>query len=737
MNEMKTLTMGGKTYDSFIDKTARADVDALTNRVDSLPTGGGFDYTKCGLPVLYLNGNASDMTKEKNEVELEYKLVTRKAPYYNGGVIASGTCQCKWQGSSSVRNEYAKHNYTIKFDAAFEATAAVSKRSGDPADDKESEFGSKRERKWGAQNKYCLKANWIDPSSIRNVVNAKLWGDIVRSRATSKYVSPAPTQLSTAPNGGAIDGFPCIIAINGEFEGLYTFNIPKEGWLFGMGESLTEYVVSGEENGKAACGFYSTPTFVEDANEKVDFSVEYKHKDVAEETVVASFKTAVNTVKDCSNSAAWETEVADVFDVDSAIDYYIFICCISAHDNLRRNTLYATYDGGKWFMSAYDLDTTFGSNPYGTGLFEVKTARTQFREAALTADAKHRLFGLIYQHSFDKLRSRYWELRNSVLSNENVWYMLTNFANRIPRAIYNLDAEKFADKPDYDKYPMPATTTANVENYMQYYQMHCALLDKEMALNEDEPDVPDDPVIPDGPVELVDYPVQDGLQGLYDLGGTPEATLVNHAQNPTYTPTAASKLEGSYEMDDNYVAFSGATNTSRMPTYLRLPQSDGLTYIVLFRVASGARVLLGNRSGASTAAGNGVSLRNDGVEFGKSGTYTTPSFKVGDTPVSINSTDKFAILAMTTTANELRVARYTSGALNAPLYHFEGDIDTWTSGSSGNAICIGGYGKSSNAYADADIALTAIHTGVLNDKQLESVCKFVYDYGTQKGLTIE
>lgn len=41
MNEMKTLTMGGKTYDSFTDQTARDGVAAVNKRIDNLPTGGG------------------------------------------------------------------------------------------------------------------------------------------------------------------------------------------------------------------------------------------------------------------------------------------------------------------------------------------------------------------------------------------------------------------------------------------------------------------------------------------------------------------------------------------------------------------------------------------------------------------------------------------------------------------------------------------------------------------------
>ena len=107
---------------------------------------------------------------------------------------------------------------------------------------------------------------------------------------------------------------------------------------------------------------------------------------------------------------------------------------------------------------------------------------------------KHRLFELIYKYSFDKLKARYDELRNGIknsddeaerigiLSNENVWYMFNNFVNAIPRAIYNMDADRWADKCDFYKYPMPGTTTANVENYMQYYRMHTALLDKEMEV---------------------------------------------------------------------------------------------------------------------------------------------------------------------------------------------------------------------------------------------------------------
>lgn len=157
-------------------------------------SGGNVDYAAYGLPILHLAGDTSAMTKD-NAVDLAYVYGER-----------NGTCSVKWQGSSSLA--YDKKNYTIKFDNAFEAATG-----------------------WGAQKKYCFKANYIDHSHARNIVNAKLWGQIVKSREN------VPERLKNLVNGGAIDGFPCIIMLNGEFHGLYTWNIPKDGWMLGMGNS--------------------------------------------------------------------------------------------------------------------------------------------------------------------------------------------------------------------------------------------------------------------------------------------------------------------------------------------------------------------------------------------------------------------------------------------------------------------------------------------------------------------
>ena len=234
------------------------------------------------------------------------------------------------------------------------------------------------------------------------------------------------------------------------------------------------------------------------------------------------------------------------------------------------------------------------------------------------------------------------------------------------------------------------------------------------------------------PVTIADYPVQDGLQGLYDLGGTAEASVTNHAKNPTYTPTSTPQLEGAYEMADNYVTFTGAGNSCRMSTYLRIPLvEEGLTYVALFSVTEAGgksdRPIISNCNGSG---GVGFRLGNCGVRYVSNGVAYAPPNYTYDTPIVL---DKFAILAVTFDANGYRVVCYT----NNQLVEWDSK-DTVITDWGGGALQLGGESSASTSTATARISLAAIHTGKLTDAQLEEVCEFVYDYGTNtKGLDIE
>lgn len=191
MSEMKTpiITLGGHP---LADTEARKDIIALSEEI-------AFKPDAYAMGKFYLWGDTTGMTKDDAVVlRFAYKEY-------------AGWAKVKWQGSSSIK--WPKKNYTISlyYDEACTQPMAIEIVKG-----------------WGAHHKYCFKANFIDFSHARNVVSGKLWGKVVKSRAN------VSAKLSSLPNGGAIDGFPCIIMLNDKFHGLYTWNIPKDGWMYGM-----------------------------------------------------------------------------------------------------------------------------------------------------------------------------------------------------------------------------------------------------------------------------------------------------------------------------------------------------------------------------------------------------------------------------------------------------------------------------------------------------------------------
>lgn len=365
-----------------------------------------FDPTAYDLPILYLTGDISPIRESKdNKVTVDYVY----------GDL-SGTCTLKGQGATSyvmaqAKGDKGKFNYTIKFDQAFEAADG-----------------------WGEQQKYCLKANVIDHTHSRNVVSAKLWGLMVKSRATEN------TNLSGLVNGGAVDGFPIIIMLNDKFHGLYTFNIPKDGWMMGMVEDATaqQAIVGANEHSKAT-QFKGLPV-----GDESDFEVEF----VSDEDNADWVTTSLNTmIQSCIGSDG--TDLDDVvglyLDWDSVIDYCIWVAVVKGTDMVDKNYLLSTFDGVKWQFTAYDMDSTYGLSWTGSKLTQAfpKVNRISFLELA----GYHRAYELVKRFKTDALKARYKELRSDILSETNIMNQFENFAWAIPSPVLMEDVKRWPAVP--------------------------------------------------------------------------------------------------------------------------------------------------------------------------------------------------------------------------------------------------------------------------------------------------
>ena len=395
-------------------------VNGILKGTTEIATAARFDPTVYDLPVLYLEGDTTPILSSKdNEVELSYRFGER-----------SGTCKLKGQGASSYnmakafvdKGKAGKFNYTIKFDNAFEAKEGT---IFEPNPDRVHLWYE--QQWWGEQKKYCLKANWIDHTHARNVVSAKIWGGIVKSR------KKANEYLNALPCCGAVDGFPIVIVLNGTFHGLYTFNIPKDGWMFGLKEDSTKtQAMLGANDHETATQFKG-----ELAGDESDFELEFVSDKNNKGWVTTSLNRLINACVN-SNGTDLDTTVAKYLDWDSAIDYYIYTVVIRGEDMVDKNFLITTLDGTKWFFTVYDMDSTYGL-AWDASRLNRPVSDINFVACANT----NRVFELIKNYKKSELKSRYAELRNDILSESRMAQTFENFAWDIPAPVKMEDVKKY------------------------------------------------------------------------------------------------------------------------------------------------------------------------------------------------------------------------------------------------------------------------------------------------------
>lgn len=394
------------------------------------------------IPRLYLFGNvANTATGTTENITIRYRSKTESFDCY--GTI-------KVQGSSS--KAYPKKNYTIKLfsDIAHETKFRYNFRG------------------WGKQNKFCLKANWIDFTHARNVVTARLWGEMVRSRSDFESL---PKELRTAPNCGAIDGFPIMVFINGLYWGRYTFNIPKDAWTFGMDDSLDTHCAICGEDYKKTC-FQESPVLLDGS----DWS------DEIHDTCPESIVTRWNEVHDFVISSTDEEFVANFenfMNLLSVIDYYILAYADCGIDSLGRNMIFLTYDGNYWINSAYDLDSTWGLGWSGALTNNPELAMQSGYQSVINYSEGNKLFVRLESLCGDAIKTRYAELRNSVLSETNI---INHFEVFMEPMSKDLMAEDYAATTGEGAFTeIPSKDTNTIQQLRDFIVKRLAYVDAQIA----------------------------------------------------------------------------------------------------------------------------------------------------------------------------------------------------------------------------------------------------------------
>lgn len=403
------------------------DYDSLANKpVDNPDSGGNVNQTSVepaedDIPILFFS---APLQQTKDEIICRFW-------YYSKTKTFSGWVKIKAQGTSSMN--YAKKNQTAKLYADEACTIKL-----------KIDF-----KGWGAQNKFCLKANWIDISHARNVVSARLWGDIVKSRPDYDEL---PEELRASPNQGAVDGFPILVYAAGVYQGRYTLNIPKDAWMANMDDELDEHCILCGENYASGC-FRATANI-----NGSDWS------DEVHDAVPDSIKTRWNECIDFvmnSTDEEFYANLHEYFDVPSLIDYDLYGLQNCGLDAFGKNQTYLTYNGGyPWIANKYDLDSTWLLYWNGSKFVASDYGRDEY-EDMISGRQGNLLYMRLEQLFWREIQERWPQLKAGPLSLANINRRFEEFIRIVPPHIV---AEDYASTTGEGKFTgIPSKTTNNIQ----------------------------------------------------------------------------------------------------------------------------------------------------------------------------------------------------------------------------------------------------------------------------------
>ncbi len=393
----------------------------IVKKVESGNIGNNVEPALMDMPRIYFSEGTLPTTKTATMMRFDYYSKTNE--YH-------GWAEIKCQGTSSM--SYPKKNFTIKL---YKDKAKTEKLKID--------F-----KGWGKQSKFVLKANWIDITHARNVVSARIWGDIVKSR--SGYTN-LPELLKTSPNQGAIDGFPITVYGNGYYQGRYTLNIPKDKWMANMDDSLDTHCILCGENYGSGCFRVLPKINGEDWTDELH--------DVVPDTIKTSWTTAIHFVMTSSDSE-FKANLQNYFNVESLIDYYLYGIESTNLDGFGKNQLFFTYDGIHWIAIVYDLDSTWGLWPNGSKILSNTYAREQFEDFNGNGREGNLLYIRLQKLFINEIKTRYAELRQNIFTYP---YLINKFEEFIQICPQDIVKEDYASTTANGAYTgIPSTTTNNI-----------------------------------------------------------------------------------------------------------------------------------------------------------------------------------------------------------------------------------------------------------------------------------
>ena len=369
-------------------------------------------YPQLDIPRLCFDGDISGIDKTQ-----QAKV---RVDFLGADVQFNGYAQLKHQGHESLK--YDKKNFTVKF---YE----------DENCDQKKQFVF---NDWNPENKFILKANYIDASRSRNLICADIWSQMVSTR------DGVSDRLLQTSHHGAVDGFPVAVYLNGEFLGLYNLTLHKDDGLFSMEDGQKDGIAI-INKGNTPEAFFKHTIDWENAD---DWEIEYCGTN-DEAWIKEKVNQFVAFVMDSSDED-FKTRLSDYADVNSMIDYMIAAYSLGLQANFSKDLIFFTYDDGVWNASLFDMETAFGFVEAEHAFSASNEGLPLWGDGVWYSNTESLLWDRFINVFFDQIAERYQNLRKTVLSESNITAVIRQRVGAIPQAVNLADLELYPDQPMQD-----------------------------------------------------------------------------------------------------------------------------------------------------------------------------------------------------------------------------------------------------------------------------------------------
>lgn len=372
---------------------------------------------------------------------------------------------------------------------------------------------------WVPQDSFHMKAYYTDFFRGVCAVSYKLYDQIVRTRGnmydrpwkkalldmskigttTKSLGNPYVGDYELLTDTGARcfpDGFPVAVYLNGEFYGIFSFQLKKHRDNYHMDKSTAEHVhldgtinynilwngtivwgtgdngfevrnpknlyaiggnkydadikqeeIAGEEEVKAwiAAGQLPDGTAI---SSKIKKNLQRTAK---VKKYIQDFANTINTIKAAAStyeSSSKTEEDLKVFkavfekyyDVENLIDYIIVSDLIKNDDGFSKNWQWFTYDGVKWWVGLYDCDMSFGGHFNGNQTTNVLSSHLN--------GSINMPNGYIVKYYTTELNARYKYFADlGIVSADNIFGLLQDWCMRIGTDFFKEEYKKWSDSP--------------------------------------------------------------------------------------------------------------------------------------------------------------------------------------------------------------------------------------------------------------------------------------------------